>query len=355
VTVEATAPGKLVLIGEYAVLFGAPAAVMAIDRRAVVSIEPAAAGRWTVRAPGWTDATGEFELTAGGRPIWSDPVAGESTWSLVDGLLPRVGSGAGIRLSELPAMDVTLDTRAFFGSADGERRKMGLGSSAALTTALVHAFTAWPGSSPPPPTVEWVQRLVDLHRALQSGRGSGIDVAASVLGGVVRYRLDDRARVVESGPLTIPDGLQIRAVWTGRSASTSSFLARLEACRADHPGRVDRVIERLAEVASFGVEALSDGSGAALLAAVEEVPTTLDELGRVLSMPVLSDDHRRLWRTAKEVGVAYKPSGAGGGDVGLAFAPAGDRLDAFCRKAREHGFRLPELAIDPNGITVTAR
>ena len=29
-TIEASAPGKLILIGEYAVLFGAPAVVMAV-------------------------------------------------------------------------------------------------------------------------------------------------------------------------------------------------------------------------------------------------------------------------------------------------------------------------------------
>jgi phosphomevalonate kinase len=34
----ASAPGKLVLAGEYAVLDGAPAIVMAVDRRAVVSV-----------------------------------------------------------------------------------------------------------------------------------------------------------------------------------------------------------------------------------------------------------------------------------------------------------------------------
>jgi phosphomevalonate kinase len=38
VTSAASAPGKLILTGEYAVLFGAPALVMAVDRRATVQI-----------------------------------------------------------------------------------------------------------------------------------------------------------------------------------------------------------------------------------------------------------------------------------------------------------------------------
>ena len=37
---SARAPGKLVALGEYAVLDGAPAVVLALDRYAEVSIEP---------------------------------------------------------------------------------------------------------------------------------------------------------------------------------------------------------------------------------------------------------------------------------------------------------------------------
>jgi mevalonate kinase len=39
--IEVSAPGKLVLFGEYAVLFRAPAAAAAVDRRAVVTLRPA--------------------------------------------------------------------------------------------------------------------------------------------------------------------------------------------------------------------------------------------------------------------------------------------------------------------------
>ncbi len=37
---EARAPGKLVALGEYAVLEGAPALVLAIDHYAVATLEP---------------------------------------------------------------------------------------------------------------------------------------------------------------------------------------------------------------------------------------------------------------------------------------------------------------------------
>ena len=53
-TVVASAPGKIVLSGEYAVLFGAPAVCMAVTRRAVVTGADSADGECHVTTPGFT-------------------------------------------------------------------------------------------------------------------------------------------------------------------------------------------------------------------------------------------------------------------------------------------------------------
>ena len=59
--VRTSAPGKVILSGEYAVLDGAPAVVMAVDRRARVSVS-AGSGDWhRVSAPGLFE--GDFEAT----------------------------------------------------------------------------------------------------------------------------------------------------------------------------------------------------------------------------------------------------------------------------------------------------
>ena len=56
----ASAPGKVVLSGEYAVLDGAPAVCMAVDRRAIARVS-ACGGDWhRVTAPGYTDVEGRF-------------------------------------------------------------------------------------------------------------------------------------------------------------------------------------------------------------------------------------------------------------------------------------------------------
>ncbi len=63
---QVSAPGKMVLLGEYAVLFGAPAVVAAVNRRARVELAPSPSSDWVVKAPGFSDRPAEFDVDADG-------------------------------------------------------------------------------------------------------------------------------------------------------------------------------------------------------------------------------------------------------------------------------------------------
>ena len=133
--VVASAPGKIVLSGEYAVLDGAPAIAMAVDRRARVALADVDGGISQVRAPGYTDEIGRF-ASSGGDFRWLD---GQVKFSLVDSVwraTDALQSGAQL---------IDLDTSDFI---DPERhRKIGIRSSAAPTVAAACAGPAWAGSS----------------------------------------------------------------------------------------------------------------------------------------------------------------------------------------------------------------
>ena len=64
------------MLGEYAVLFGAPAAVMAVNRRAVVTVHDDPAERWLVTAPGLDVDSAKCVVGPTGGVIWGDPEAG---------------------------------------------------------------------------------------------------------------------------------------------------------------------------------------------------------------------------------------------------------------------------------------
>ena len=63
--IAASAPGKVILSGEYAVLDGAPAVCMAVDRRARVTVEFNDEDHHVVTAPGYADSTTRFKVVDG--------------------------------------------------------------------------------------------------------------------------------------------------------------------------------------------------------------------------------------------------------------------------------------------------
>jgi phosphomevalonate kinase len=351
--IRVTAPGKLVLIGEYAVLESAPAVVMAVNRRARVELADSPNGLWSIAAPDFAPQPEAFELDSRGRLRWlggSGPAT--DRFGLVERLFAELCSSGVLNLGESPPFVANLDTRAFFHPAQDRLTKLGLGSSAALTVALTSALSAWPdGEGSALPDGVGLQPLVDLNRRAQGGLGSGIDIAACLLGGVIRYQLEaDGESVRMSSRLSLPEDLHLVCIWTGRSASTSDFLEVLRARRVDDPRGTGRAMRRLGEISGAAIAALEEARTATFLAEVEAFWNALADLGEHVGLPILSEEHRQLRRLAEESGAAYKPSGAGGGDFGLVFAADPEIVDAASRRATAAGFFVIDLLVDPSGL-----
>jgi phosphomevalonate kinase len=347
---RASAPGKLVLLGEYAVLFGAPAVVMAVNRRAVVTVDESPDERWIVTAPVLEVDSAECVLDPSGDVRWIGRDSGERLVLVGRVLGALVARGLLNPLTARPRV-LDLDTAAFFNSAQGEPLKLGLGSSAALTVALASAVTGRTSESCAA-DLDWLRTLVSLHREVQGGHGSGIDIAASLCGGVVGFELDAGQCVAGIAPIHWPDGIFRTFVWTGRPAATGSFLDRLQASRVAGTGAVDEALDLLGQASERGVDALARNEPFRFLDAVDRFWEALVLLGRAIDMPIVSDPHRRLRAAAEESGVHYKPSGAGGGDFGVGFSTDEDRIEEFSRRAGAAGFATPALELDISGAVV---
>jgi phosphomevalonate kinase len=351
VRIALSAPGKLVLLGEYAVLRGAPAVVMAVDRRARVELAPSGSELWSVTAPPLVADTLRFALAADGSLRWlAARSAAPRGLELVEYLLGAMAAAGLLDPTSLPPAAATLDTRALFEDAAGGL-KLGLGSSAAVAVALASALAQWGGrgellADP----LRWLGSLLALHRGLQGGRGSGVDLAASLLGGVVSYRLGADGSVAAADPLPMPAGLQLVVVWTGRAADTGSMLRRLDERLAGGDASVEAALDRLAELSVAGSEAFRLGRVAAVLATVDAYCGAMEVLGHAAGLPILSAEHDALRRLARRHGTSYKPSGAGGGDLGLIVSPDPEAAAAAASAATAGGFRVLSLGLDPDGL-----
>jgi phosphomevalonate kinase len=327
--IAARAPGKLVALGEYAVLEGAPAVVLAIDRYAEASIEQSgdARCRLTTRA----GAIDERQFDPG-------TPSGAALVDLVAAAQPHLKWAAAI------------DSQPFFVGA----AKLGLGSSAAVLTAWAGAFAAFAraeGVAMPHPRVE---DLIELHRQFQGGKGSGLDVAASYTGGVITYRLA-RPDLPQIGSVRLPNSVGFAGIFAGRSASTPSLVAHYRAWHRDRPREARALVGRLTALAEAGCAALTGNDAAGWLEAFAGYGLSLHELGEAIGVDIVTAEHREIGVEAGRYGVAYKVSGAGGGDLGLACAADSERLEAFRKSVTDRGFRVINVALAEHGLRVAQR
>ena len=313
------------VLGEYAVLDGAPGLVAAVNRRVRVQISPCSAGRSVVTTRMPRSRRHEFETgEASGLPIV------DAVRSVLD-------------LGEV-AWEAEIDSSAFF---DPGGSKLGLGSSAAVICALAGAARGSAGTNESLPPLS---KLLEIQRLVQGG-GSGIDLAASLKGGVLKFRADG-----ETGPNAVRLGPDLpgylSCVFTGASASTPRFLTRYRQWRESHASDFHQLNEHMTEVSRQGCTAVETGSAAELVRCIRRYGQHMAELGAAIGLPIVTEAHARLTELAEDLGGAYKPSGAGGGDIGLGCFTEREALLAFSRAADQLGFAIVRLAVDPRGLNV---
>ena len=235
---------------------------------------------------------------------------------------------------------MAIDSRALH-SPDGI--KFGLGASAAVAAAVTGALLASCG--PLPARQLQLDLAKALHRQLQGPGGSGVDVAASVYGGVISVRGDH----VQN--LGWPGGLLCAVIWSGQDANTSKAIGRFHKALKSKSGPAAAALARLATAALAVTTAWSRDAGA-VLSELEQYSATWQELDRSASLGVFSRPHRRLFDLAHAEHCVYKPSGAGGGDCGLAFSCDPGRLDRMRLSALKAGFALLDVDLAAEGLRV---
>lgn len=328
--IEASAPGKAVVSGEYAVLAGAPAISMALDRRAYVSLEvslkPASEEHHTVAAPGFADGRYRFRAGPGGGIEWLDPLPAEGAFRLFE----CIWRSSGVEPDR--ALSITLDTREFFDSAEG--KKLGLGSSSALAVAAVAAFEVLSGDE-----FAGCAVATDAHKAFQGGKGSGVDTATAFHGGLIRFQLDR-----PSVALRWPAGIDYRVFWSGQTASTTDKLNELVSRSTAGDAGLSTAAERV-------VKRMQLGSAAEVVNVMRAYVEALVAYDHGRSLGIFSAGHRQLANYAESrAGVVYKPCGAGGGDIGIALATSGDALEEFAMIAKQQDFVELDTRLEQQGV-----
>jgi mevalonate kinase len=274
----AHAASKVILLGEHAVVYGAPALAAALDRGATAHAEPAPRDR----------------LELGGRVV-------------------ETGDGSDLirafealrRCLDAPPHAVTARLDVPAGA--------GLGASAALGVVLARALleSLRPDVDLTEPTVrERVRAAADAWERVFHGNPSGVDAAACESGGCILFSRELGAQVVH-----VQRALPICVAVAGPPASTREMVesvARLAARRPDLVGKAVSGITALVQNARLCIEA-GDLPGLGKLMDLNQMLLS----GLMVSTEGIENACARA-RSAGALGA--KLTGAGGGGCVIALA-----------------------------------
>lgn len=326
----ATAPGKLILTGEYAVLDGAPSIVVAVDRRAVA------------------------RQTA--TPRGSSPFL----LAVADEIAQRRGADDPATRA---ALEITVDSRAFYDKLT----KLGLGSSAAVTVAATALALG---------TVDRDQVLavaLAAHARAQGSRGSrgsGADIAASVYGGTIVFTRTDAVDALGSGrhsldgepPCRIerrrwPASVTLLPFFTGAAADTASLVTQVQAARDRNRVAVEAALAAITDASRAACAALtapSDVASVALIGALALAGNAIDRLALATAIDLVPACVSAARAALAPLGGTAKTTGAGGGDVGIAVLPHTIDVTMASRLLIEAGCQPLRISLDDTGVDLRA-
>ncbi len=278
---QGRAPGKVILLGEHAVVYGYPAIALAIDRFIEVTL--------------YRGAPPPAARTQGASAPPHQPSASDMP------SLAQILARAALCLG-LPADRLHVQLRSHLPPG------VGLGSSAALSVATLRALSRL--MQRPYTDGQICQAAYELER-LFHGQPSGIDNTTVTYGGVLYYsRNNGFARLDVSLPLPL-------LVVVGRCArQTRVVIERLRALREERPSFVESRFARIGALARLAERALSRGDWQTLGALFLENHALLRELD--ISTPELDE----IVALASEQGAhGAKLTGGGGGGAVVCLVP----------------------------------
>jgi phosphomevalonate kinase len=238
----------------------------------------------------------------------------------------RATTEIGEAASALPQGSVLVNSEDFL---HGDR-KIGLGSSAATAVASVGALFESAGIAIKDNRDRVFRVAHAAHRAAQDGAGSGADIAVATYGGLVRVeKRDTQIPAVEALP--VPAGLHLVLFWTGQAASTTKMIEDTQQFARKAPAAYRLLIDNMQESAALFADEITTGSATGAVAAAGRFARHLAALGAAASVPIFTDAFTRASELAKELGGIAKPSGAGGGDVGIAMFATPEAARLFAR------------------------
>lgn len=286
-----SAPTKLFVLGEHAVVYDGRAIVTAVDARLhlIIRHEETEAGELEIHAP---DVGLHHWQTNLADTLQKTDFSGESSF---------IESCLAVFNREVP-----LSGKFYIQTQSNFDPILGIGSSSATVAATLFALAQL--FAPQITSMQLFEMGLEAIRAVQQKIGSGADLAAAIMGGTVYYVNQSPRQITALEIQSLP----MVSVYSGKKAPTVSYVQQVKQLRDQHPAVVDPIIQTMLTIVDDGRDVINAGNWEALGRLMNIQHGLLHALG--VDTPWLA----AVVMAAREAGAfGAKLSGAGGGDCAV--------------------------------------
>ena len=325
---ESTAPGKIFISGEYLVLDGALATIMSTKQRVKATIEDIG-DKDNIFYCSIINQHFPFNVDHNYQINWLDKNPDEFGLFL-DLSIKRMKIKPNNSL-------FTIDTNDLYFQGN----KIGLGSSAAISVAILHVMNSFYDIKLS--KKEIINHSIELHRMHQGKNGSGLDVISSYADSNLiecdKNMLNDHKWNV----LDWPKNLIINGILTTHESSTGSMIEKYNIAKQKDCRKFKSLYSQMKKILDKFSEAWRIGDISDILNSLKKQSILMKQLDNDFDIGIYTEEHKNLSEIAESLGLLYKPSGAGGGDLGFVMSDDLLKMKQFGNIIKEMDHTIIEL------------
>ena len=188
-----------------------------------------------------------------------------------------------------------------------------------------------------------IDSALNLHNSKQDSLGSGLDVIASSLdSGLIECDVK-KAREGKWTKLEWPSELLIKGVITSDESNTKEMIKKFLKGHAKNKEfflalkiDADQILKEL----SLSWKSKDSES---ILVLMKQYNILMQQLDEEYHLGIYTEEHKALANIANKLGLLYKPSGAGGGDLGLILTDNEMKLEQLIAELKDNDFQTLDL------------
>ena len=318
--IQVSIPGKIVISGEYAVLDGAPAIVSTLKQKVNITIQKSDK-KHNIYTTSVLQGVFPFTMDDDANVLWleADPgVFGLLLQHAFKILKPKLKEN----------LWIAVDSSEFFRTTkDGTAIKLGIGSSAAVSVGITQALSQYQAIRSSPENL--LSQANSIHQGLQGKQGSGIDVICCFADQGVIECTKDSVKNHTWSILNWPNGLHLKALTTSQYGSTNRLVANYQRASNLYPKEFNSALDQFLDITQSLSHAWKSEDVDLIIDLLRAYDVHIKKLDKIGGIGIYTQVHADIQNIASTHNVFYKPSGAGGGDIGLAFSSSLDALSDF--------------------------